>query len=82
MVESGTMDDHIVNSGLVIDCSTCPNRTEEPNVTDEHCEDCLVGYILDRPEGAIVFDAAEERALRALRDGGLLPDVRFGRKTG
>ena len=63
--------------GFVIDCSGCPNRTGE--VT---CEDCLVGYILDRPEGAIVFDAAEERALRALRDGGLLPDVRFGQKTG
>ena len=62
--------------GLVIDCSTCPNRTENA------CEDCLVAYILDRPEGAIVFDAAEERALRALREGGLLPDVRFGRKTG
>jgi hypothetical protein len=61
---------------FVIDCSTCPNRSEE-----EHCEDCLVGYILDRPEGAIIFDAAEERALRALRDGGLLPDVRFGRPT-
>jgi hypothetical protein len=63
-------------SEFVIDCSGCPNRSEEP------CEDCLVAYILDRPEGAIVFDAAEERALRALRDGGLLPDVRFGRKTG
>jgi hypothetical protein len=64
------------NGGLVIDCSTCPNRTENA------CEDCLVAYILDRPEGAIVFDAAEERALRALREGGLLPHVRFGRKTG
>jgi hypothetical protein len=64
------------NSGLVIDCTTCPNRTENA------CDDCLVAYILDRPEGAIVFDAAEERAIRALRDGGLLPDVRFGRATG
>jgi hypothetical protein len=64
------------NSGLVIDCTNCPNRTENA------CVDCLVAYILDRPEGAIVFDAAEERAIRALRDGGLLPDVRFGRATG
>jgi len=60
--------------GLVIDCSSCPNRSEEP------CEDCLVAYVLERPEGAIVFDAAEERALRALRDGGLIPDVKFGRQ--
>ncbi|MGZ4104043.1 MAG: hypothetical protein ACXVQY_11505 [Actinomycetota bacterium] len=63
-------------NGLSIDCSGCPNRGTSA------CEDCLVAYILDRPEGAIVFDAAEERALRALREGGLLPDVRFGRKTG
>ena len=63
--------------GFMIDCSGCPNRAG-----DEACEDCLVGYILERPEGAIVFDAAEERALRALRDGGLLPDVRFSQKTG
>jgi hypothetical protein len=66
-------------SELVIDCSTCPNRQGGGS---EECDDCLVAYILDRPEGAIVFDAAEERALRALRDGGLLPDVRFGRKIG
>jgi hypothetical protein len=67
----------MTDTGLVIDCSSCPNRTGA-----EACSDCLVAYILDRPDGAIVFDAAEERALRALRDGGLLPDVRFGRQTG
>jgi hypothetical protein len=61
---------------LVIDCTACPYRGSE------ECEDCLVAYLLDRPEGAVVFDAAEERALRALREGGLLPDVRFGRKIG
>ena len=65
------------DTGLVIDCSGCPNRSG-----DAACDDCLVAYILDRPEGAIVFDVAEERALRALREGGLLPDVKFGRRTG
>jgi hypothetical protein len=71
--ESWTPD---ANGDLLIDCSLCPHQG-----TSE-CDDCLVAYILDRPEGAVIFDAAEERALRALRDGGLLPDVRFGRKTG
>ena len=64
------------DNGLVIDCSDCAMRGTEA------CEDCLVSYILDRPEGAVIFDAAEERALRSLRDGGLLPDLRFGRLTG
>ena len=61
---------------LVIDCEGCPNRAAGG------CDDCLVAYILDRPEGAVVFNVAEERAIRALRDGGLLPEVRFGRETG
>ena len=56
---------------LVIDCEGCPNRESGG------CDDCLVAYILDRSEGAVVFNVAEERAIRALREGGLLPDVRL-----
>ena len=61
---------------LIIDCKECLNGS------DEHRADCIVSFILDRPKGAIVFDAAEERALRSLRDGGLLPKVRLRRETG
>lgn len=63
-------------TALVIDCTECESGSTE------HCEDCLVAFIIDRPAGAVVFDAAEERALRSLRDGGLLPNVRLDRKTG
>ncbi len=62
---------------ISIDCSTCPGRRG-----DQECDDCLVAYILDRPEGAVVFNAAEERAIRALRAGGLLTDVRLDTETG
>ncbi len=58
--------------GLVIDCSGCPQR-----VGEAECEDCLVSFILDRSGDAVVFDVAEERALRALSAGGLLPSGRF-----
>ena len=61
---------------LTIDCSGCPKRA------DGECDDCIVSYLLDRPEGAVIFDAEEERALRSLREGGLLPGVRIGSKTG
>ena len=64
------------NDGFVIDCSDCDRRARG------ECDDCIVSFILDRPPGAVVFDAAEERALRSLRDGGLLPDVRVRRRTG
>src|SRR5687768_15237458 len=54
---------------LIIDCTGCPNRT------DTECADCLVAYIIDKSGDAVVFDVAEERALRALSAGGLMPKV-------
>jgi hypothetical protein len=62
---------------LVIDCAACPKR-----VDDAECDDCLVSFILDHSAEAVVFDVAEERALRALSAGGLLPAARFKRHTG
>lgn len=59
---------HLEGGALVLDCGSCPDR-----VGDAECDGCIVAYLLDRPEGAVVFNAAEERAIRALRDGGLLP---------
>jgi hypothetical protein len=56
---------------LRIDCADCVARDTDA------CEDCLVTFLLDRPEGAIVFDVEEERALRVLHDGGLAPALRF-----
>lgn len=43
----------------------------------EACDDCIVTYLLDRPDGAVVFDVDEERAIRALQDRGLAPTSRF-----
>ena len=56
---------------MLIDCDDCVGKAT--NV----CGDCIVTYLLDRPEGAVVFDVAEERALRVLSDGGLTPANRF-----
>jgi hypothetical protein len=54
-----------------IDCDTCAaHRTDA-------CGDCIVTYLLDRPEGAVIFDVEQERAIRALQDGGLAPRSRF-----
>jgi hypothetical protein len=41
------------------------------------CDDCVVSFILDREPGdAVVVDADEERALRVLGEGGLVPRLR------
>lgn len=41
------------------------------------CEDCIVTALLERPSGALVFDFEEERAIRALQEGGLAPATRY-----
>ncbi len=56
---------------MLIDCDDCTARDTAA------CDDCIVSWLLDRPEGAVVFDVEEERALRALADSGLAPAVRF-----
>jgi hypothetical protein len=66
----------MADTGFVIDCSGCEKRASG------ECGECIVSFILDRPEGAVIFDAAEERALRTLRDGGLLPPVRLRKTAG
>lgn len=56
---------------LTIDCDVCTMQGTDV------CRDCVVTFICDRaPEDAVVFDAAEERALRLLGRGGLLPPLR------
>lgn len=62
---------------MVIDCNACPDRGARAS-----CEGCIVSFLIERPPGALVFDVEEARALRALRDGGLLPGIRLDKRTG
>jgi hypothetical protein len=56
-------------TGMLISCDDCRMQGTDA------CDDCVVSYIVERPEGAVVFDAAEERALREMSRAGLLPGV-------
>ncbi len=54
-----------------IDCGDCVMAGTHA------CDDCVVSFILRREPGeALVVDAEEERALRALQAGGLVPQLR------
>jgi len=56
---------------LTIDCDGCTMQWTDV------CRDCVVTFICDRaPNDAVVFDAAEERALRLLGRNGLVPPLR------
>jgi hypothetical protein len=54
-----------------IDCGDCVMAGTDA------CDDCVVSFILRREPGeALVIDAEEERALRSLQGGGLVPEIR------
>jgi hypothetical protein len=62
---------------LRIDCDECIMRDTDA------CDDCVVSFIVKREPGdAIVVDAAEQRALRALGEGGLVPGLRHQARAG
>ncbi len=54
-----------------VDCDDCVARKTDA------CQDCIVTYLLERPEGAVIFDVEQERALRTLSEAGLAPPNRF-----
>jgi hypothetical protein len=37
------------------------------------CQNCIVTFLVERPEGALVLDIEHQRALRTLHDAGLAP---------
>ena len=60
---------------LRIDCADCALQGTAA------CVDCVVTFLVDRDPGtAVVVDAAEARALRALARGGLAPALRHRRR--
>ncbi len=73
MSVSALEDDPTVATGetLTIDCGDCVMAGTDA------CDDCIVSFIVNREPGdAVVVDAAEERALRNLSEGGLVPRLR------
>lgn len=70
------MGENRESAGLILDCSDCAMQGTTA------CDDCVVSYVLDGAEGALVFDVEQERALRSMSDAGLVPDIRFRRRSG
>jgi len=55
---------------VLIDCDTCAVR-------GDGCADCVVTVLLGEPPGLLDVDPAEQRALRVLAEGGLVPPLRM-----
>ena len=57
-----------------IDCDACLHQGTT------QCDDCVVSFLLDRDDGAVVVDAEEARALRSLGEAGLVPLLQLSPK--
>jgi hypothetical protein len=66
----------LMSEPLVIDCDQCVMQHTSA------CDDCVVTFVCSRqPDEALVIDAAEERAIRLLSQGGLVPTLRHRSST-
>jgi hypothetical protein len=61
---------HDVGMTLVISCDQCAMQKTS------QCEDCVVTFLCDEPQDAVIIDADEERAVRMLARAGLVPRLR------
>ena len=56
---------------LVFSCDTCVMQKTSA------CDDCLMSFLCGDPhETAVVFDLAEQRAVRLLANAGMVPTLR------
>lgn len=63
-----------MDGAFTISCTDCEMRETAA------CDDCVVTFICGRdPDDAVVIDAEEERAVRLLSAGGLVPVLRHRR---
>ncbi len=59
---------------MTISCDECTRKDSAA------CADCVVTFLLGRePDEAVMFDVAEERALRLLATAGMVPALRHQR---
>ena len=66
---------HRAIESLTIDCDDCVMQHTTA------CDDCVVSFICGRdPDEAVVFNVAEERAVRLLAGAGLVPGLRHARR--
>ena len=67
----GCDETFVEERSLYIDCDYCEHQGSET------CQDCMVTYLCRPDRTSVVIELAEIRALRALSQGGLVPELRL-----
>jgi len=66
----------MATDSITIDCDTCIMKDTDA------CTDCVVTYLCERePATAVVIDLADFRAMKALAEAGLVPELRHTTTT-
>jgi hypothetical protein len=55
---------------MIVDCDRCAVRGDA-------CTDCVITVLLGAPPGGVRLDATERRAIDALADAGMVPQLRL-----
>jgi len=55
---------------MIVDCDRCAVRGDA-------CTDCVITVLLGSPPGGVRLDATERRAIDALADAGMVPQLRL-----
>jgi len=68
-------------NSIIIDCQSCTMRATSA------CPDCLVTHLCESADpavehSAVVFDLAEQRAVRWFAEAGMVPTLRHRAATG
>ena len=67
----GCDETFVEERSLHIDCDYCEHQGSET------CQDCMVTYLCRPDRSSVVIELAEIRAVRALSQGGLVPELRL-----
>ena len=67
----GCDETFVEERSLHIDCDYCEHQGSAT------CQDCMVTYLCRPDRTSVVIELAEIRALRALSQGGLVPELRL-----
>ena len=55
---------------MIVDCDRCAVRGDA-------CADCVITVLLGAPPGGVRLDATERRAIDALAEAGMVPQLRL-----
>ena len=75
-INDSSNETSVEDRSLHIDCDCCEHQATAT------CQDCMVTYLCRSDRNSVVIELTEIRALRALSQGGLVPELKLRNSAG